>query len=258
MTSERLLPTDIVPLRLHGYAVSNYFNIARAALIEKGAQFDIVRVRASQEEAFLRMSPLGKIPFLETPSGPLSETIPILEYLEECVAGPPLYPVDTLQRGRVRQVMNIVQLYLDMQVRRLYPGVYLGASNQAEVIQATAQTLEVTISGLQRLFTFRPFLIGDTLTCADLFTLYCVDLADRLTRFVYDWSLIERIAGLAEWSHLMTARASTRIVAAEFLQVFRGYLADKGAAYDLSLGGGIFTEPHAADSSATRLVEMKK
>ncbi len=247
MTTERLSPAVIVPLRLHGYAVSNYFNIARAALIEKAAPFEIVRVRASQEEAFLRMSPLGKIPFLETPSGPLSETIPILEYLEECVDGPHLYPADPLQRARVRQVMNIVQLYLDMQVRRLYPGVYLGTSNQAETIQAIGQTLEVTINGLRRLFTFRPFLLGDTLTSADLFTLYCVDLADRLTRFVYGWSLIERIDGLAEWSRLMTTRDSTRIVATEFLKVFRGYLTDKGAAYDLSLGGGIFMEPHSAD-----------
>ena len=254
MTTER--PSSTVPLRLHGYAVSNYFNIARAALIEKAAHFEVVRVRAIQEAAFLRMSPLGKIPFLETPSGYLSETIPILEYLEECVDGPPLYPVDPLQRGRVRQVMNIVQLYLDMPVRRLYPGVYLGASNQAETIQAIGQTLEVTINGLRRLFAFRPFLLGETLTCADLFMLYCADVADRVTRHVYGWSLIERIDGLAEWSHLMTTRDSTRIVGAEFLHEFRHYLADKGAAYDLSLGGGIFTEPHSADSSAT--LEMKK
>ena len=71
-------------------------------------------------------------------------------------------------------------------------------------------------------------------------------------------NVIERIDGLAEWSHLMTARESTRIVSTEFLHEFRGYLADKGAAYDLSLGGGIFVEPHSADSSATRFVEMKK
>jgi glutathione S-transferase len=245
-----------LPLRLHGYAVSNYFNIARAALIEKGATFDIVRVRASQEEAFLRMSPLGKIPFLETPSGFLSETIPILEYLEECVVAPALYPRDPLQRGRVRQVMNIVQLYLDMQVRKLYPGVYLGGSNPAETIQATSQTLEITINGLRRLFTFGPFLLGDTLTAADLFMLYCADVADRVTRFVYGWSLIERIDGLAEWSMLMSTRDSSRVVSAEFLHEFRDYLSTKGAAYNLGLGGGIFAESCSAASPAT--VESKK
>src|SRR3546814_6519009 len=49
-------------LRLHGYAVSNYFNAAHAALLEKGARFEVVTTRSAKDEAFLAHSPMGKIP----------------------------------------------------------------------------------------------------------------------------------------------------------------------------------------------------
>ncbi|SUD13250.1 glutathione S-transferase domain-containing protein [Aquipseudomonas alcaligenes] len=40
-------------LRLHGFAVSNYYNMVRLALLEKGLAFDTVSVYGSQDEAFL-------------------------------------------------------------------------------------------------------------------------------------------------------------------------------------------------------------
>ncbi len=233
----------VVPLRLHGYAVSNYFNTARAALIEKQAAFEIVRVRACRDEEFLALSPMGKIPYLETPHGTFSETVPMLEYFEENLGGPRLLPVEPLQRARVRQTMNIVQLYLDMPMRRLYPGTVMGSEHVPGAVEAVATQLAITLEALRRLFVFRPFLLGETLSCADLLALYCIDVGDRVSRQVYGWSLIERIDGLADWARLMNERASTAVVAAEFLQTFALYLADKRAAYRLDHGGGVFAAP---------------
>src|SRR3546814_8444654 len=50
-------------LRLHGYPVSQYFNAARAALIEKGTDFQVIPTRAAQDDAFLAHSAMGKIPY---------------------------------------------------------------------------------------------------------------------------------------------------------------------------------------------------
>ena len=61
-------------LKLHGFAVSNYFNMVRMALMEKGAPFEIVETYPSQESTYLARSPLGKVPCLETGHGFLSET----------------------------------------------------------------------------------------------------------------------------------------------------------------------------------------
>ena len=40
-------------LRLHGFAVSNYYNMVHLALLEKGLAFDTVSVYGSQDEAFM-------------------------------------------------------------------------------------------------------------------------------------------------------------------------------------------------------------
>lgn len=229
-----------MPLRLHGHAVSNYFNTAHAALIEKGVSFEIVRVGASREEVFLARSPLGKVPFLETQGGSLSETLPILEYLEDVSAGVRLHPADPLLRARGRQIMNIVQLYLDAPLRRLYGGVYASGTNHPETAREVEKQVNVAISGLSRLFVLRPYLLGDQLSYADLFCLYCFDLAGRVTHSVFGWSLLQRIEGLEAWTERMRARASTKVVSEEFLPAFLAYLADRQAVYHPDQGGGIF------------------
>src|SRR5690554_7739276 len=56
-------------LRLHGFAVSNYFNMVKLALLEKGIPFEINTVRGNQSPEFLAISPRGKVPCLETEQG---------------------------------------------------------------------------------------------------------------------------------------------------------------------------------------------
>lgn len=240
-------------LILHGHAVSNYFNTVRAVLIEKQADFTIQQAGASRDHAFLARSPLGKIPFLQTADGFISETLPILEYLEETRVGSSLHPADPLPRARGRQLINITQLYLDAPLRRLYPGVYAAGCNSAETVHAVATQLEVTLEGLRRLLDCAPFLLGSTPTLADFFCFYAFDLSDRVTTRVYGWSLLDRVPGLTRWAAAMRARASTQIVADDFMTALSVYLADKQAHYQLSEGGGLMPTPaslNAARSTA--------
>jgi glutathione S-transferase len=81
-------------LRLHGFAVSNYYNMVHLALLEKGLAFDTVTVYGCQDEAFLAISPRGKVPVLQTEHGYISETSAILDYLEELGEGRPLLPAE--------------------------------------------------------------------------------------------------------------------------------------------------------------------
>ncbi|MEE9254525.1 MAG: glutathione S-transferase N-terminal domain-containing protein, partial [Pseudomonadales bacterium] len=56
-------------LKLHGFPISNYFNMAKIALLEKGIEFEEVTTRPSQEDEYLDRSPMGKVPCLETDAG---------------------------------------------------------------------------------------------------------------------------------------------------------------------------------------------
>ncbi len=217
-------------LRLHGYAVSNYFNIAHAALIETARDFELVTTRVSQEAQFLAVSPMGKIPVLQTPQGWIAETVAILGYIEDSLPVPTLHAADPFQRARERQVINILQLYVEMPVRSLFPGVFMGTSNSTATLDAARITLDRAIGALRRLIAPRPFLMGETLSYADLFAFYCLDIAERVFGFVYDRSILAEL-GLELWFAQMTARDSSQAVLVLFEAAFASYLAEKNAAY---------------------------
>lgn len=218
-------------LRLLGYPVSNYVNIVRAALLEKQLPFEFVIARASQEPDFRRLSPLGKIPLLDTGEGYLSETVAILDYLDDEYPGVPLRHPDSFSRARSRQVINLVQLYVEAQVRQLFPGVFMGGSNPAATETSVRAMLDRATAALAQLLTPFPFLFGERPGQVDLFLYYNLDIAERVTRFVYQRSIIEEIGGLDEWLAAMRDRPSTQLVLADFDESFRTYLADHGAAY---------------------------
>jgi glutathione S-transferase len=219
-----------VPFRLYGHPVSNYFNAVHAALLEKGAAFEIVHVGASQDDAFLARSPMGKIPYLATAQGCIAETVAILNYLEDEITHPPLFPVNSFERARARQIINVVQMYVEAPTRSVFPGVFFGGTNTADTINGARHTLDRATDALERLCAPGPWLLGEAFGFADIFAFYCLDIAERVTRFVYDRSIIVE-TGLSEWHINMAARESSRTVLARFHPAFAAYLIDKKAAY---------------------------
>lgn len=218
-------------LRLHGYPVSNYFNIARAALLEKCANFEVVNLRANRDVQFLATSPMGKIPVLETPDGWLAETVAILEYLEDTLTTPRLYPVDAFLRARARQIINVVQVYVEVPARSLFPGVFSNATLNGETIDSVRATLDRATAALNRLAAPSPFLLGIELSHADLFAFYCLDIVERVTTSVYGRSILDELTAWGDWSERMRARDSTQQVLAEFQPAFVSYLLDHQAIY---------------------------
>jgi glutathione S-transferase len=218
-------------LRLLGYPVSNYVNIVRAALLEKQLNFEFVTTRASQDDAFRALSPMGKIPVLETGEGALTETVAILDYLDDRFPEQPLRSASPYARAKARQTINIVQLYVEAQVRQLFAGVFMGGANAPATEAAVRAMLDRATAAMTRLLAPAPFLLGDRPGQADLFAFYNLDIADRVTRFVYGRSIIAEIGGLESWTASMRARASTQQVLADFETYFAAYLADHGAAY---------------------------
>jgi glutathione S-transferase len=219
-------------LCLHGYPVSNYFNVARAALIEKRLSFDVVIVRAAQDEPFLAMNPMGKIPVLEAEGRFIAETVAILEYLDDQYPEPSLRPADFMIRAHGRQIVNIIQMYVEAPIRSLFPGVFFGATNLPHTVTGVQTVLDRAIRALACLLKPSPFLLGPSLSQADLFAFYNLDIADRVTRFVYGRSIRNDIGTLGQWHATMLDRSSSQIVLADFEQYFARYLADHNAAYD--------------------------
>jgi len=191
-------------IKLHGFAVSNYFNMAKLALLEKGVDFEMVNVHGSQDEAFLAISPRGKVPVLETEQGFLNETNVILEYIEETQGGKPLLPSDPYERGYVRALAKEIELYIELPARSCYMEVFFGGKVEQAVKDKAKADLLGGIATLKRHAKFSPYVAGSEMTIADIMFLFSIDLASAVAGKLF---AIDLLAELPEAKALLAELA---------------------------------------------------
>jgi glutathione S-transferase len=161
---------------------SPYGLAAFVSLIEKGLEFEIepldLAVRANHDPKFAATSITRRIPTLIHGSFALSESSAICEYVDETFPGTPLYPRDSRDRARARQVQAWVRSDL-MPIRDERPTfvVFSGARRPALSAQANEAASKLFAAALTLLDGRGENLFGDW-SIAD------VDLAMMLQRLV--------------------------------------------------------------------------
>jgi glutathione S-transferase len=205
-------------LTLHGFAVSNYYNKVKLALLEKGIAFEekYEGVR-EKSEALLAASPLGKIPYLTTPEGCLCESQVILEYLEAVHPQPPLLPRDAFAAAKVRELVTFIDWHLEITARQLYGVAFFGAPALSEGnAQRIRKELEQKIAAVKKLLRFAPYAAGDTFTMADCSAFTDLPLVGMATKAVYGEDLL--LAGGVDYKSylkMMGERASAQKITAD-------------------------------------------
>jgi len=180
-------------VKLYGHPISNYYNIAKMCLLEKGVAFEEVEIGTKKTEELLSKSPAGKIPFLETDQGILTETDVILEYIDTAFEGPSFFPSDPFARAKVRELMKYMELYVELPARRLYGAAFQGKTVSDEEKETVRELLEKGFAAVKALAKFEPYLAGKELTYADFYSMHTLGLATRVTKAVYGWN------SLSEW-----------------------------------------------------------
>lgn len=193
-------------LVLCGFALSNYYNKVKLALLEKGVPFteEHVRTGLSSEEV-LAASPLAKIPFIRTEHGTLCESQAILEYIDALHPTPPLLPADPFAAAKVRELVTFVDLHLELVARELYGKVFFGGTLSEGSAARVKVTLAKNIAGFKRLARFSPYVAGDTFSQADCAAWVSLPLIGMATKAVYgddllaaasiDWKSYSRFIG---------------------------------------------------------------
>jgi len=101
-------------LRLHGYWRSSASYRVRIALEYKGLEFEYVPVhllRSGGEQhspEYRALNPQSRVPTLESPDGILTQSMAIMEWLEEVYPEPALLPRNPGERARVRALAQIL------------------------------------------------------------------------------------------------------------------------------------------------------
>jgi glutathione S-transferase len=180
-------------MKLHGFPVSNYVNMVHLALLEKGLPFEYVLTFPDQGEAFLAMSPRGKVPVLETPQGYLNEASVILEYLEETGSGRPLLPREPYARAYVRGLMKEIELYLELPARSCFVEAFFGGKLPQPIKDRAREDLVAGFAALRRHAKFAPYVAGAEFTLADIVFLYSADLATAVAKTLFG------VDPLADW-----------------------------------------------------------
>jgi len=178
-------------ITLCGFSVSNYYNIVKQVLLEKGIPFNEEYVPTmSQEEAVLSDSPLGKIPFIRTPQGALCESHVILEYLEDQYPSPALMPADAFAAAKVRELVTFMNLHLELVARDLYAQAFFGGTVSENTQVRVRKQLTKNISAFKRLAKFAPYMAGDTFTLADCVAFSNLPLVGMASKAVFGEDLL--------------------------------------------------------------------
>jgi glutathione S-transferase len=180
-------------LKLYGFSVSNYYNMVKLALLEKGLPFEEVPFYAGQSPEALAISPRGKVPVLGVEQGFINETSVILEYIEQSQKGTPLLPSDPFERAQVLALAKEIELYIELPGRACYPEAFFGMTLPEAIKEKTKTELLLGIASLGRHGKFSPYVAGDSLSVADLYFLYSVPLACGVAKKLFDIDLLAEL-----------------------------------------------------------------
>ena len=217
-------------LILHGIPISNYTNMVKQCLMEKGVEFEQQDASPSQEDDFLAISPMGKVPCLETPDGFLIETAVILDYLDEIHPTPPMYPADAFAKARAKEIMHVTELYIELAARRHLAATFFGAERSEAAMTEVRPQVEKGLRAFKQLVDFGPFVMGSEFGNADIFVYHSFRLAHQILKVTYDWSIAHDVPGFAEFLAAMDERDSTKSVVATHEAAVAQLMAQRAAA----------------------------
>ena len=201
--------TDI---KVYGIPGSPFLRAVEVTLREKGAEYRLEPMSPAQMRTseHLAMHPFGRIPIFEDGEFRLYETQAIIRYIDEIFPEPPLVPSKPEQRGRMNQLIGIIECYLFPKVtapigfNRIIGPRLLGIASDEAAIEAAMPVARTAFGELDRLIGDKPYFCGETVSLADIMLGAQLDLFSNCTEGA---ELIGNTR-LASWLERMRERPS--------------------------------------------------
>lgn len=208
-------------LTLCGFSASNYYNKVKLALLEKGVPFQEQLAWVGQTD--LTASPLGKVPYLLTPEGPLCESAVMADYIEAAYPTPALVPAQAFAAAKVRELITFMELHLELVARNLYPQAFFGGTVSEAAREKVGIQLEKNIAAFAKLACFAPYVAGDSFSMADCAAIVHLPLVSSATKAIYGRDYLaelpvrDYLARMAERPHVQRINADRKASTAEML-----------------------------------------
>jgi glutathione S-transferase len=162
----------------------------------------------------LDRSPLGKVPFLDTRDGPISESMACAEYIEAAYPQSKLLPADPYAAAKVRELILFSELHLELVARQLYPEAFFGDKVSDGTKERAHQLLLKGIAGFAKLARFTPFIAGPQFTLADCAAVVHLPLVSGASKIIYGEDLLAALP-VKDYLRAMGERPTVRTVNAD-------------------------------------------
>ena len=200
-------------LKLCGFNVSSYYNKVKLSMLEKSVPFEEELVLPRQEESVLKQSPMGRVPFLRTDRGVLTESQVIVEYVEEAYRDVPLYPADPFERAKCREIIQHLELDVELPARRLFGEAFFGGKASDETRREVEKQLGRGLRSLAQLAKFSPYIAGERFTHADCAAGIHLPMVAQATRIIYNRDFVaELLPGAIPYLDRLRERPAVRRV----------------------------------------------
>lgn len=123
---------------------------------------------SNKSPEFFKMNPIGKVPVLETPDGPIFESNAIARYVTRLKADNPLYGTSLIEYAHVEQWIDFSSMEVDANILRWFIprigfAVYLPVAEEAAI-----SALKRSLGALNTHLASNTYLVGHSVTLADI------------------------------------------------------------------------------------------
>ncbi|XP_067336960.1 maleylacetoacetate isomerase isoform X3 [Channa argus] len=175
---------------LHGYFRSSCSWRVRIAFALKGIEYDQVPVNLIRDggqqltEQYKELNPMQQVPAVEIDGVTLSQSLAVIQYIDETRPGPRLLPVDPIKRAQVRLISDLI-------ASGIQPLQKIGA----EKVQWAQHFIDRGFQALEPILrqTAGKYCVGDEISMADICLVPQVYNAERFKVDVSQYPLIKRL-----------------------------------------------------------------
>jgi glutathione S-transferase len=195
-------------LEIIGTPVSNYVRTIRMLCEEKGVVYALNPSLPHTPEV-KALHPAGQVPCMRHDGITLFESKAIAHYIDNRFPGPKFFPADVVKAAQVEQWVSYVNGKVDRCIMREFvvPSLYFDKTKgpETERINATLPEIERYIAPIDKAVATTGYLVGDTLTYADLNVL---PMLAALTLFPATSDILAKFGALSGYVAKHCARPS--------------------------------------------------
>ncbi|XP_032355574.1 maleylacetoacetate isomerase isoform X2 [Etheostoma spectabile] len=189
------MATQTKPI-LHGYFRSSCSWRVRIAFALKGIEYDQAPVNLIKDggqqltEQYKTLNPMQQVPAVEIDGIILSQSLAVIQYIDETRPGPRLLPADPKKRAQVRMISDVIASGIQP-LQNLYVIQKIGA----EKVQWAQHFIDRGFQALEPILkqTAGEYCVGDEISMADICLVPQVYNAERFKVDVGQYPTIKRL-----------------------------------------------------------------